>query len=130
MIGILSRMMGGGLFFRLRLYHGWGFALWVHSMCNFYCVTVIWSLEIMENARAYIFIHVHSSFSFALNLTPWQSLLILGFLKQDPDLVVDAMSSNSSSQPARPSASSSASSTSSNDQARQRNSGWKCWFYY
>ncbi|KAE8022138.1 hypothetical protein FH972_007968 [Carpinus fangiana] len=41
----------------------------------------------------------------------------------DPDLVVEAMSTNSSSQPARPSASSSASSTSSNAQARQRNAG-------
>jgi hypothetical protein len=50
---------------------------------------------------------------------------MLGFHKQDPDLVVEAMSSNSSSQPARPSAS----STSSNDQARQRNSGRKCGFY-
>uniref|UniRef100_A0A7N2KWF1 Transmembrane protein n=2 Tax=Quercus lobata TaxID=97700 RepID=A0A7N2KWF1_QUELO len=37
----------------------------------------------------------------------------------DPDLVVEPMSTNSSSQPARPSAS----STSSNDQPRQRNSG-------
>lgn len=41
----------------------------------------------------------------------------------DPDLVVEPMSTNSSSQPARPSAASSASSTSSNDQPRQRNSG-------
>jgi hypothetical protein len=41
----------------------------------------------------------------------------------DPDLVVEAMSTNSSSQPTRPSAPSSASSTSSNDQARPRNSG-------
>lgn len=45
-------------------YHGWGFALWVHAVCNFYFITVIWSFEVMENARAYIFIHVHSSFSF------------------------------------------------------------------
>ncbi|XP_021290989.1 uncharacterized protein LOC110421670 [Herrania umbratica] len=45
------------------------------------------------------------------------------FCEQDPDLVVEAMSSSSPSQSAKPSASSSASSAAANDQARPRNAG-------
>lgn len=50
------------------------------------------------------------------------------FCEQDPDLVVEAMSSSSPSQSAKPSASSSASSAAANDQARPRNAGKKFCF--
>lgn len=45
--------------------------------------------------------------------------------KQDPELVVETMSSNSVPKPSRPAAQSSTSSTSSNDQTQPRNSGYR-----
>lgn len=85
-------------------------------------LNITWILEAKEVQKAHSLVDFGHNFSFVTLNFGIFTILHVGFQVQDPDLVVESMSTGSSSQSARP-ASSSTETPPSNDQPRSRSTG-------